>query len=107
MVSYKLILMDPRITLGAFDGFLAERRLRLEAVVIGGTALNLLGVIDRATRDCDILHPPLPSEVVAASMAFAAEVRRSVSTRCTPPTATLRAVAYSQCEDDNIEARGA
>ena len=69
--------MDPRTTLEAFDRFLAERQLALDAVVIGGTALNLLGVIDRATRDCDILHPSLPAEVVAASVAFAALVRRA------------------------------
>lgn len=69
--------MNPRRTLEAFDRFLVERQLGLEAVVIGGTALNLLGVIDRATRDCDILHPSLPTEVVAASVAFAVAVRRA------------------------------
>jgi len=38
------------------------------------TTLNLLGVITRQTRDCDILHPALPPEVAEASRAFAAEV---------------------------------
>jgi hypothetical protein len=51
--------MRPRQTLTAFDAYLAQRGLRLEAVVIGGTALNLLGIVVRPTDDCDILHPPL------------------------------------------------
>ena len=66
--------MDPRTTLAAFDRYLADRGLGLEAVVVGGAALNLLGVITRQTRDCDILHPLLPEAVVAAARAFAAEV---------------------------------
>lgn len=42
--------------------------------MVGGAALNLLGVITRQTRDCDILHPLLPAAVVAAARAFAVEV---------------------------------
>ena len=66
--------MDPRTTLAAFDQYLADRGLALEAVVVGGAALNLLGVITRQTRDCDILYPALPPEVLAAARAFAADV---------------------------------
>lgn len=58
--------MQPRETLTAFDAYLAQRGLRLEAVVIGGTAL---------TDDCDILHPTLPPAIIAASQAFAAAAR--------------------------------
>jgi hypothetical protein len=47
--------MLPRVTLDAFDQFLAARELRLDAVVLGGAALVLLGVIERATRDVDDL----------------------------------------------------
>jgi hypothetical protein len=65
--------MDPRTTLTAFDRYLADRGLALEAVVVGGAALNLLGVITRQTRDCDILHPTLPAAIIAAARAFAAE----------------------------------
>jgi hypothetical protein len=68
--------MSPRETLEAFDRYLAARALRLEAVVIGGAALNLLGIISRATKDCDILDPPLPSAVVEAARSFAAEARK-------------------------------
>ncbi|HEY8211352.1 MAG TPA: DUF6036 family nucleotidyltransferase [Myxococcaceae bacterium] len=49
--------MLPTIVIPAFDAFLAARGLRLEAIVIGGTALNLLGVVRRETRDCDVLAP--------------------------------------------------
>lgn len=67
--------MLPATTIRLFDAFLIERRLSLEAVVIGGTALGLLGVATRHTKDCDILHPDLPAEVRAAAAAFAVEVR--------------------------------
>ncbi len=61
--------------LAAFDQFLAGRGLELEAVVVGGTALNLLGVVSRPTRDCDILHPTLSPPVKAAAHEFAADIR--------------------------------
>jgi hypothetical protein len=77
VVSLYPIPMDPRTTIEAFDAFLAERRLRLEAVVIGGTALNLLGVVHRTTRDCDVLHPALPAPIIEAARLFAAERRAS------------------------------
>jgi hypothetical protein len=66
--------------LASFDRYLASRGLRLEAVVVGGAALNLLGVVSRPTRDCDILFPPLPAAIAEAARAFAAEVRRSGGT---------------------------
>jgi hypothetical protein len=66
--------MDPRATLTAFDQYLVDRHLALEGVIVGGAALSLLGVIARQTRDCDILHPALPPEIVAASRGFAAEM---------------------------------
>jgi hypothetical protein len=67
--------MRPWEMLTAFDRFLADRGLRLEAVVIGGADLNLLGVVSRPTKDCDILHPALPREILEAARAFAAEMR--------------------------------
>jgi hypothetical protein len=54
---------------------LAERALHLDAVVIGGAALNLLGVVSPPTKDCDILHPQLPAAIAEAARAFAAELR--------------------------------
>ncbi len=63
--------MKPKETITAFDSFLAERGLSLEAVVIGGAALGLLGVVSRQTRDCDILYPKLPQAIEDAAKAFA------------------------------------
>jgi hypothetical protein len=68
--------VSPRETLEAFDQYLTDRGLRLNAVVIGGAALNLLGVISRATKDCDILDPPLPAVIAEAARSFAAESRK-------------------------------
>jgi hypothetical protein len=68
--------MHPRETISQFDQFLASRGLRFEATVIGGTALGLLGVSSRQTRDCDVLHPMLPPEIREAAREFAA-ARRS------------------------------
>jgi len=67
--------MNPRETLSAFDQFLADRALHLDAVVVRGAALNLLGVVSRPTKDCDILHPQLPPAIAEAARAFAAELR--------------------------------
>ncbi len=69
--------MDTRRTLEAFDAFLAERGLHFEGVVVGGAALNLLGIVSRATKDRDVLDPEIPPPIVAAAMAFAAARRRS------------------------------
>jgi Nucleotidyltransferase of unknown function (DUF6036) len=55
--------------------YLAERRLQFDAVVIGGAALNLLGVVSRLTKDCDILRPEIPNEIAEASRRFAIEIR--------------------------------
>lgn len=69
--------MLPRETITRFDSFLNERGLGLEAVVVGGAALGLLGVTDRQTRDVDVLHPDLPGDIVAAATAFAESERAS------------------------------
>jgi hypothetical protein len=67
--------MLPRETLLAFDSYLAARSLRLDGVVIGGAALNLLGVVSWPSKDCDILQPQLPPEILAAARTFAAGMR--------------------------------
>ncbi len=72
-----MILMKPTETIGQFDRFLAAEGVRLDAVVIGGTALALLGVTARQTNDCDVHAPPLTPEVVDAARRFASAVRRA------------------------------
>jgi hypothetical protein len=68
--------MNIRETLNRFDQYLSIRGLRFEAVAIGGAALNLLGVVSRPTKDCDILFPEIPEEIAEASRAFAVEIRK-------------------------------
>lgn len=63
--------MLPVETLARFDRFLVTRSLHLTATVIGGSALSLLGVTTRATRDCDVLDPELPDEILVAAGVFA------------------------------------
>jgi hypothetical protein len=71
--------MLPRETIAEFDAHLHACGLALEAVVIGGAALALLGVTDRQTRDVDVLHPDLPEPVLEAAKAFAASQRKAGS----------------------------
>jgi hypothetical protein len=68
--------MRPLDTLTRFDGFLTARGLRLDAVVVGGAALALMGVVARETRDCDVIHPELPGDIQDAARAFAQQESR-------------------------------
>ncbi len=43
--------------------------------MIGGAALNLLGIVHRATEDCDIIYPLLPEAIVTAAREFAEQQR--------------------------------
>lgn len=63
--------MIPRPTIEAFDRHLASLGLRFEGVVIGGSALVLMGVVSRHTKDFDVLMPVLPEAIVNASRDFA------------------------------------
>lgn len=51
--------MPPRETIEAFDRFLVMKATRSNLMVIDGTALALLGIIQRSTRDWDVLNPQL------------------------------------------------
>jgi hypothetical protein len=67
--------MKPSEIIPRFDAYLEERGLALEAIATGGSALALLGIIQRETRDCDLIEPELSSAIREASRAFAAELR--------------------------------
>ncbi|WP_257313875.1 DUF6036 family nucleotidyltransferase [Geothrix fuzhouensis] len=69
--------MKPTETIPLFDAFLANRGLKLEAIATGGAALALLRIINRETRDCDLIEPELSAEVLAAAAAFAEALRES------------------------------
>jgi hypothetical protein len=72
--------VQSRQILVLFDQYLLDRSLRFDAVVIGGAALNLLEVVSRTTKDCDILSPEIPRAISDASRAFAAALRASGET---------------------------
>lgn len=63
--------MLPKSLIPQFDDFLGHKNITFEAVAVGGTALALLGIITRETRDCDILSPEIPAEVAQAAAEFA------------------------------------
>lgn len=66
--------MDPRSTLSRFDAYLVQHRLRFDAVVVGGTALILLGTVSRPTTDVDVLvMPSFDASFRAAILNFALE----------------------------------
>lgn len=65
----------PAETLRRFDEFLAAKGQRFEAVVVGGAILNLLGIVLRPTKDCDVLQPSIPPAIAETARAFAAESR--------------------------------
>lgn len=57
--------------IGEFDGFLAMKGLTFQGVVVGAAPLILLDIIDRRTKDCDVLDPVIPGEIKRASVEFA------------------------------------
>lgn len=64
---------DPLDIAQKFDHFLKERKLKFSGVVIGGSALFLLEIINRSTRDFDLLEREIPKEISAAAKSFALE----------------------------------
>lgn len=67
--------MRPAQLIPRFDAHLAGHGLHLDAVILGGTALSLLGILERETRDCDVLSPDLPPTILEAAVAFAGMLR--------------------------------
>lgn len=67
--------MLPRPIIEAFDTWLSNKGIQLDAIVVGGSALALIGATARQTRDFDIMDPALPAEVVEAAKDFALHLR--------------------------------
>ena len=67
--------MNPEVIIPTFDDFLAERNVVFECVAIGASVLGLLGIIDRHTRDVDVLDPELPGEILDLAKSFAERCR--------------------------------
>ena len=57
--------------IGEFDRFLAKKGLTFQGVVVGAAPLILLDIIDRRTKDCDVLDPMITDEIKRASVEFA------------------------------------
>ncbi len=68
--------MNPNEIISKFDKYLDGHNLSFEAIVIGGAALALLGVITRETQDCDVLDPKIPPAVDKASKDFVKTLRQ-------------------------------
>jgi len=64
-------LFDPKEIIPKFDDFLTSKRLRFEGVAIGGAALVVLDVIQRSTRDVDLLEEEIPEAISKAASEFA------------------------------------
>lgn len=62
--------MKPTEIIPKFDQFLSEKRISFEAVVIGGSALSILNVIQRETIDVDCLDPKIPEPILKAASEF-------------------------------------
>ncbi len=67
--------MYPIEIIKQFDKFLTQKGQRFDAVVIGGAALSILGIITRETRDVDVLYPGIPKDILSSSIEFAAIVK--------------------------------
>lgn len=68
-------MIKPKDILEKFDLYLAEKGLEFSAIVIGGAALSILGVITRQTQDVDVLDPQIPDEIMEASKHFAKQFK--------------------------------
>ena len=69
--------MLPVETIRAFDRYLRDRELGLQAVIVGGAALGLLGLTERQTRDVDVLIPDLSTGMLDAPRSFARQQRKA------------------------------
>lgn len=67
----KKSLFDPKEIIPKFDEFLRTHGLRFEAVAIGGAAHVVLDIIQRSTRDVDLLETEIPEAIAQAASKFA------------------------------------
>lgn len=63
--------MSPIEVVEKFDHYLHKNNMAFEAVVIGGAALSILGIITRQTQDVDVLDPEIPFDILEAAKLFA------------------------------------
>ncbi|MDO9181967.1 MAG: DUF6036 family nucleotidyltransferase [Bacteriovorax sp.] len=63
--------MNPIEVVIKFDQYLHKNSMHFEAIVIGGAALSILGIITRQTQDVDVLDPEIPNNILEAAKLFA------------------------------------
>ena len=63
--------MNPIDVVIKFDKYLHKNNMHFEAIVIGGAALSILGIISRQTQDVDVLDPEIPDNILEAAKLFA------------------------------------
>lgn len=63
-------LFDPEKLLPEFDHFLHQKGVKFEAVVIGSSALTVIGILQRQTVDIDILDPKIPNQILHLAEEF-------------------------------------
>lgn len=68
--------MKPESIIPQFDEYLFKDELSFEAIVVGGAALAIMGIIQRETQDCDILDPMIPDSIKNAAVEFAESIRQ-------------------------------
>lgn len=61
---------DAKLIIPAFDLYLQTQGLKFSAIAIGGSALSIMGIIDRHTRDLDLLTTPIPLPIQNAALSF-------------------------------------
>jgi len=65
------ILFNPKTILPKFDEYLTSLGLKFEGVAIGGAALVVMEIIERSTRDVDLLEIEIPKPIASAAITFA------------------------------------
>lgn len=66
--------MKPVYIIPQFDEYLENLGLNFSAIVVGGTALAIMEIIERETQDCDVLDPNIPDQIKKAAVNFAKEI---------------------------------
>lgn len=61
-----------------FDRYLQVKGLKFSGIVVGGSALVLLDIIDRSTKDFDMIEDNIPQEIVDAALKFAEQENLSI-----------------------------
>lgn len=68
--------MKPESIIPLFDSYLDKQRQSFQAIVVGGAALAIMGIIQRETQDCDILDPKIPDQIKEIAKEFATDMNR-------------------------------